>query len=174
MYITRRSHVIVFFCFALSVMLCLCCKAKEEKKEVDEKVSGQMTKFPPEDYQKLLNGIWNVTGMPIQDGVEEMFSWGESLVNHDCVSIDFAGEKPSVSAEGEELFVKDVSLSEINRNEVIMTLAADDGKVRGKLSIKIRGERAILFTDLGKSFIWGMDYDRSYYKVGGPGMDGKE
>lgn len=125
-----------------------------------------------EVYKNLLSGIWNQSGIRVLKGVEEIFSWGKSQTDHECVIIDLNAPKPYFLAEGELLLVKDVDFSNEDMNELLFTMMREDKEVRGVLSVKFYNKRCVRFTDLsGNEFLWNIYYEQKYYKISGPGAE---
>lgn len=123
-------------------------------------------------YKNLLSGIWNQSGIRVSKGVEEVFSWGKSSSDHECVIIDLNVPKPYFLAEGELLFVKGVDFSNEDMNELLFTMMREGGEVRGVFSVKFYNKRCVRFTDLsGNAFLWNIYYEQKYYKISGPGAE---
>jgi hypothetical protein len=172
MYITRKSGLAVLL--VLLHIFVINCSGKKMGSDPPKEIvipSKENAYFLKEHYKEILNGIWNTTGMQVEEGNKKEFSWGKARRDQNCVTIDFGSDSPFITGPGEKLIIGKIDFSNASQNELIFALDRDGGKQRLKLSIRIRGERAILFTELEGHFLWDINIKVPYYKISGPGMN---
>jgi len=141
MRITKSNFALLLFGLFLLTIIISCEKAKTPDEVVkkpiplEDKPLEQHDKLDMTSYETILDGVWNITGKPITEGLIEEFVWGESRVDDECVIFSFLKAKsPFINNKKLFLFIQSTDFSNIQNGEIKFQIVNNYHKDQGLLN----------------------------------------